>query len=79
MESINSLLGQLQLQLRGLAEQHAPGPLVVAAGALAVGALVVFAAPWKWKAPPSLLDPIPFVFNTIQFVFYNERFMIRVT
>ncbi|AEO64934.1 uncharacterized protein THITE_2049026 [Thermothielavioides terrestris NRRL 8126] len=29
--------------------------------------------------PPSLHDPIPFVFNTVQFVFNNEKFMKRAT
>ena len=28
--------------------------------------------------PPSLKDPIPFVFNTFQFVYGNEKFMNRV-
>ena len=28
--------------------------------------------------PPSLRDPIPFVFNTAQFVYGNEKFMNRV-
>jgi hypothetical protein len=29
--------------------------------------------------PPSIRDPIPFVFNTVQFVFNNEKFMKRAT
>jgi hypothetical protein len=29
--------------------------------------------------PPSLRDPIPFVFNTVQFVFNNDKFMKRAT
>ena len=28
--------------------------------------------------PPSLSDPIPFIFNTAQFVYGNEKFMNRV-
>ena len=29
--------------------------------------------------PSNLPDPIPYVFNTVQFVFNNEKFMKRVT
>jgi hypothetical protein len=29
--------------------------------------------------PPSLHDPIPYLFNTVQFVFNNEKFMKRAT
>ena len=42
---------------------------------LALGAVVVFAVPRR--SPPSLLERIPFVFNTIQFVFSNQQFMSR--
>jgi hypothetical protein len=31
-----------------------------------------------WKKPQSLLDPIPFIFNTIQFIFYNAHFQARI-
>jgi hypothetical protein len=47
--------------------------------------LVIFARAIFWPGtaggvtPPSLRDPIPFVFNTIQFVFNNDKFMKRVT
>ncbi|MCJ1389518.1 hypothetical protein MMC18_002375 [Xylographa bjoerkii] len=72
---------QLRLQLRELAEHYSYPPflLVKTAGLLVLGALAIFAASFKWKAPPSLLDPIPFVYNSLQFIFNNERFMIRVT
>ena len=66
-------LNNLGARLRGMAEHYGSGPLV--ATVLALGAVGVFAVPWK--SPPSLLDPIPFVFNTIQFVFNNQRFMNR--
>jgi hypothetical protein len=46
-------------------------------------ALVVFAVsrPRGGGAgtPPSIRDPIPFVFNTVQFVFNNDKFMKRAT
>ena len=29
--------------------------------------------------PPSIRDPIPFVFNTVQFVFNKDKFMKRAT
>jgi hypothetical protein len=62
-------------QLQGLAEHYAPGLLltiltlvVVATFASRLGAS---------QQPPSLSDPIPFVFNTLQFMLDNEKFMER--
>lgn len=69
MEPIENIVARL----RGMAEHYGSGPLV--ATVLALGAVVVFAVPRR--SPPNLLDPIPFVFNTIQFVFSNQRFMSR--
>jgi preprotein translocase subunit SecG len=31
------------------------------------------------SGPPSLWDPVPFVFNTVQFLTNNHKFMTRVT
>lgn len=49
---------------------------------LAILPLLLIAAfnfrPGAAGQPPSLKDPIPFVFNTAQFVYGNEKFMGRV-
>ncbi|KAI0097726.1 putative cytochrome P450 [Nemania sp. FL0031] len=34
--------------------------------------------PGAIKSPPSLCDPIPYIFNTLQFLFDNDRFTKRV-
>ncbi|KAF4624102.1 hypothetical protein G7Y89_g14069 [Cudoniella acicularis] len=75
MEPIDSLIERL----RGLAEYYAPNPLATTLLAFALGLLVIFVVPWNLNGPPSLLDPIPFIFNTSQFIFNNERFMTRVS
>ena len=72
MELGNSFFGQPQ----DLAKHYAPRLL------LTILSLVVAAAlASRFRAsgqPPSLRDPIPFVFNTAQFVYGNEKFMNRV-
>ena len=72
MEFGNSFFEQLQ----NLVKHYAPRLL------LTILSLVVVAAfTSRLRAsgqPPSLRDPIPFVFNTAQFVYGNEKFMNRV-
>ncbi|RYP39364.1 hypothetical protein DL768_010720 [Monosporascus sp. mg162] len=63
-------------QLRGVVENYALGlilPLVLASIVIAAFS----SRQGKSRQPPSLIDPIPFVFNTLQFVLRNETFMNR--
>ncbi|KAK3317496.1 putative cytochrome P450 [Cercophora scortea] len=67
-------------QVQQLTEHCAESKLLLTAAVLAPLSIAffifTFVAPRN--APPSLWDPIPYVFNTIQFAFNNERFMVRV-
>lgn len=57
--------------------QHYAGRLLLTILSLVVAAALAS----RFRAsgqPPSLRDPIPFVFNTAQFVYGNEKFMNRV-
>lgn len=72
MESVNDSVGQL----RGLAENHARELLVTAVFLLVLAAIV--SRPKATRQPQKLGDPIPFVFNTFQFLTNNEKFMKRV-
>jgi hypothetical protein len=41
---------------------------------------MIFARYGKRAAgPPSLSDPLPFVYNSIQFIFSNKQFLSRVS
>lgn len=72
MEPVNSSIAQL----RGLAGHYAPGLLITV---LSLVALVAFTSRLRATGEPqSLSDPIPFVFNTLQFLTNNEKFMKRV-
>lgn len=71
MESIESLAEQVAELSRG----SLTATVIALLAALTIS--VVFITPRK--GPPDLFDPIPFLFNTIQFIFYNERFMGRVS
>ncbi|MCJ1323140.1 hypothetical protein MMC15_008493 [Xylographa vitiligo] len=63
-------------QLRDLAERYASGLLLTLALLVMVAALTSRSG--TSRQPPRLSDPIPFVFNTLQFVLDNEKFMKRV-
>ena len=72
MEFGNSVFGQPQ----ELAKNYAPGLVLTI-----ISLVVVAAFTSRLRAsgqPPSLSDPIPFIFNTAQFVYKNEKFMNRV-
>ncbi|KAI1407900.1 putative cytochrome P450 [Hypoxylon sp. FL1857] len=69
METTNDLISGRSKLL----EQAVPGLGVVIACAL--GFLVYLI--WFGNGVPSLIDPIPFVFNTVQYILDNERFMVR--
>jgi hypothetical protein len=46
----------------------------------ALSTLAILSAAWRRKdGPPTLFDPIPCVYNTIQFVRNNERFLDRAS
>ncbi|KXX82197.1 Cholesterol 7-alpha-monooxygenase [Madurella mycetomatis] len=71
MESIESLAEQVA----GLSRGSITATVIASLAALIV--FVVFIT--SRYGPPSLFDPIPFLFNTTQFIFYNDRFMKRVS
>ena len=71
MEVGNSSFGHLQ----GLAERYVPGLLLTILSLVVVAALSSRVR--TSRQPPSLSDPIPFIFNTVQFVLDNEKFMKR--
>ena len=63
-------------QLHGFAEHYASGWLL---SLLTVTiAAVLISRINASQQPPSLMDPIAFVFNTLQFLLDNEKFMQRV-
>ena len=62
-------------QFQKLTEHHAAETLVAVVSVLVVAALLSRA--WNTKEPPSLFDPIPYVYNTLQFILDNEKFMKR--
>jgi len=72
MEPVNSSIRQL----RGLTEHYAPALLITVLSSVALMAFI------SWlraaREPQSLRDSIPFVFNTLQFLTNNEKFMERV-
>lgn len=71
---IISLYEQLSALVAG---DSARGPIIIA-----VLLLVVVAFTWGSKVarkPRSLRDPVPFVFNTVQFLTNNAKFTKRVT
>jgi hypothetical protein len=72
MEKIKCLISQFA----GLAEQQGSGLTATIAIAVTTVSLVVFAS--RRTGPPRLFDPIPFVFNTVQYILNNEKFMVRV-
>ena len=62
-------------QLRGLlAEHYALGLLATAV--IFLVALTTFSSRGQ---PQRLVDPIPYVYNTVQFLTNNEKFMNRAT
>ncbi|ORY71962.1 putative cytochrome P450 [Pseudomassariella vexata] len=75
MESINCSFDNLRELVDG---HYAPRGLLIIV--LCVTVLVVLTLHLKAVSEPrALADPIPFIFNTIQFVTDNERFMHRVS
>lgn len=62
-------------QMRWLTEIDAPWPLITA---LSLVALVVLTSRFRSREPWSLSDPVPRIYNTIQFLTNNEKFMKRV-
>lgn len=82
-------LSAFELQRRATSTSEAMDVNFVSLGITALAAslaLVVFAhvasrlfATRPGSTLPNLRDPIPYVFNTIQFVFNNEKFMKRAT
>ena len=67
---------QLHSQLQSYVSNHAYliGAIIV------LGVYVAATSPWKRQnAPASLIDPVPYVFNTFQFIFWNETFLNRVS
>ena len=70
--------GILPSNWRDLAIQHVPGLLVVL-GVLTVATAVASRLLISTgRKPPQLNDPVPYVFNTLQFLLDNEKFMERV-
>lgn len=53
-------------------------PIFIAIITLVVYMLLISSTSSKTaRGPPSLSDPIPFVFNTLQYLFDNDRFSAR--
>jgi hypothetical protein len=76
MEAIYSSSRQLQT----LAENYAPRLFLAFISLVAVSFFTARFGARSHKAsrqPPSLMDPIPYVFNTLQFMLANEKFMER--
>ncbi|KAH8820156.1 putative cytochrome P450 [Xylogone sp. PMI_703] len=62
-------------QLVGLLTEH----YAIGLTAIITISLIVFVTlSWRSGEPQNLIDPIPYVYNTIQFLTNNERFMDRV-
>ncbi|KAL9087509.1 MAG: hypothetical protein Q9165_006620 [Trypethelium subeluteriae] len=67
-------------QIGGLLEHSAKGSLTTVLALVVLVAFVVLTTRSRaTKEPQSLWDPIPFAFNTLQFVTNNATFMKRVT
>ena len=62
-------------QIQHLAKQFAPQLLLTFA--LFVTAIAFTSRVRGTKQPPSLSDPIPYIFNTLQFLRDNDKFMAR--
>jgi hypothetical protein len=63
-------------QLRGLARLSAPWPLITAIFTTTM--VVIMTLKLRSKQPWSLSDPVPRIYNTVQFLTNNETFMKRV-
>lgn len=70
--------GILSPHLKDLAIQHGPGLLLALAVLTVVTAVTSRLLASTTRTPPQLNDPVPFVFNTLQFLLDNEKFMERV-
>ncbi|KAK6063442.1 Cholesterol 7-alpha-monooxygenase 4 [Seiridium cupressi] len=64
--------------VRKFAEGSTWGSVITLLGLAAAVLAFVFQVQGAGE-PPSLLDPIPFVFNTTQLLIANEKFMLRVS
>ena len=60
-------------------ESNLHGYLITLFFCVLLTSVAVTAQGRKTSGPPSLWDPIPFVFNTAQFLTNNHKFMTRVT
>lgn len=76
MGSINGLFGHLQGFVSG---HYAPSSLLATAVLFLVTLVVLTSRSKAVGEPLTLWDPIPYVFNTLQFVTNNDRFMQRVS
>jgi hypothetical protein len=76
MEFINRLFGHLQQLADG---HYAPSSLLITAILFLTVLVVLTARSQAVGEPQTLWDPVPFVFNTLQFVTNNDRFMQRVS
>ena len=76
MESVKSSIGQI----KGLEEHCDARLLTILLPLVLLVVFVIFTTQFqKTGEPQSLWDPIPFAFNTIQFLTNNEKFIKRVT
>lgn len=67
-------VGGLMRQLHGLATEHVSALLAFVA--LTTIASIILAS--HERGPPAFWDPIPFIYNSIQYLLFNEAFMVRV-
>lgn len=67
-------LDRLQRHLCELLEQHASALL----GLVALTTVATITLASRKRGPPAFWDPIPFIYNSIQYILFNEAFMARV-
>lgn len=70
--------GGVDIGLLAPVKQNALGLFFTIGVLLAVTALLSRLARTTSRQPPSLSDPIPYVYNTLQMLLDNDKFMQRV-